>query len=121
MKDSNCKLATRAKMESKNVMDWSVEDVISWLKDSGYRDHYISQCFENHKIDGKALLTLKEDDLKAMDIGVVGEIKRLNISIKQLQRENMPLLLELGYFELFSTQTLFSQQRQDVSRILNFY
>lgn len=101
-------------MRSKSVSEWTVEDVIGWLKDSGHRDHYTTQCFERHQIDGKALMSLKEEDLKTMEIVTIGEIKRLNISIRQLQRENVPLLLELGNFDMFSPQNIFAQNKNDV-------
>ncbi len=102
------KLAARAKMRPKNVTDWSVNDVISWLTQKGHDDHSIIDQFREHEIDGKALLTLKEEDLKAMAKLRIGIIKRLHINIKQLQRENLPLLVELGYLEVFTAQNFYS-------------
>jgi hypothetical protein len=109
------KLTSRVKMRSKNIIEWSVNDVITWLVQSGHTDTVIIKSFKHHEIDGKALLTLREDDLKAMTSSTIGVIKRLNISIKQLQRDNVPLLLELGHIELFSTQNLFGPKGNDVS------
>lgn len=109
------KLASRAKMKSKNIIEWSVTDVVSWLTQTGHGHEFIIQRFEEHEIDGKALLILKEDDLKAMSGMRIGPLKRLIISIKQLQRDNVPLLLELGYLELFSTQNFFTPKNNDVS------
>lgn len=112
------KLASRAKMKSKSITEWSVADVVGWLTQTGHGDEYIIQKFEEHDIDGKALLILKEDDLKAMSGIRIGQLKRLVISIKQLQRDNVPLLLELGYLDLFSSQNFFTPKNNDVSVLL---
>lgn len=111
------KLASRAKMRPKNVTDWSVNDVVSWLMQTGHGDPGLIENFRDHEIDGKALLTLREDDLKAIS-NRIGIVKRLNISIKQLQRDNVPLLLELGHLELFSSQNFFNSKNNDVSFFL---
>lgn len=108
------KLAARAKMRPKNVTDWSVNDVISWLTQKGHDDQITLDQFREHEIDGKALLTLKEEDLKSMAKLKIGTIKRLHINMKQLQRENLPLLLELGYLEV-STQNFYNSKNSEVS------
>ncbi|XP_051166807.1 ceramide phosphoethanolamine synthase-like [Leptopilina boulardi] len=103
------------KMPTKNVTQWTSEDVSIWLEEIG--QGRFSHLFRVvHDIDGKALLTLKEEDLKssAMNIKKIGDIKRLYISIKQLQRDNIALLFELGHIDLFSTTNFYSQQRQEI-------
>lgn len=42
-----------------NVDEWQVDDVKRWLIEKGFDDD-ISELFVSHKIDGKALLTLRE-------------------------------------------------------------
>lgn len=114
------KLASRAKMRPKMVTEWSVNDVVNWLTQTGHGDPDVINKFKEHEIDGKALLTLREDDLKTMSHLRIGVVKRLIISIKQLQRENVPLLLELGHIELFPSQNFFTLKNNDVS-ILTIY
>jgi hypothetical protein len=46
------------------VLDWSADEVQAWLKTKKYED--VSSSFEAQEIDGKALLLLKEDDLKSI-------------------------------------------------------
>ena len=102
-------------MPAKNVADWTPEDVSTWLEEMGQgRFSYLFR--EVHDIDGKALLTLREEDLKssAMNIKKIGDIKRLYINIKQLQRDNLSLLFELGHIDLFSSTNFYSHQRQEV-------
>uniref|UniRef100_A0ABD2WMC8 SAM domain-containing protein n=1 Tax=Trichogramma kaykai TaxID=54128 RepID=A0ABD2WMC8_9HYME len=106
------KQAARAKMRPKNVIDWSVRDVESWLLQSGHT-HAVEQ-FKVHDIDGKALLILKEDDLNRMDIFGIGKTKRLIISIKQLQKDNVSQLIELGYLEILHTPISYSSKNNDV-------
>ena len=103
------------KTPAKNVSEWTSEDVSTWLEEIGQgRFSYLFR--EVHDIDGKALLTLREEDLKSsvMNIKKIGEIKRLYISIKQLQRDNIPLLFELGHLDLFSSSNFYTQQRPEV-------
>ncbi|XP_063984266.1 ceramide phosphoethanolamine synthase [Diachasmimorpha longicaudata] len=97
----------------KNVAEWSNEEVAMWLKETGHSG--VVRLFEAHDIDGKALLSLREDDLKSqgMNLGKIGEIKRLYISIKKLQKENVALLFELGQIEFFSSN-FYSQQRHEL-------
>ncbi|XP_034942244.1 sphingomyelin synthase-related 1 [Chelonus insularis] len=103
-----------AKTLPKNIVDWTNVDVIKWLEESG---HGNCVCyFQAHDIDGKALLTIREEDLKAqgMKIEKIGDIKRLYISIKKLQKENMALLFELGQIDLFSSSNFYSQHRNEL-------
>lgn len=111
-------MTLKAKMKPKNVIEWSVSDIISWLTQTGHGDTDIIEKFRDHDIDGKALLTLKEEDLKGMwdsNKLKIGVIKRLVISIKQIQRENIPLLLELGYVDVFPSQNFLTLKNNDVS------
>lgn len=103
------------KMPTKNVTQWTSEDVSLWLREIG-QGRFSHLFHEIHDIDGKALLTIKEEDLKSMNINKIGDIKRLYISIKQLQRDNIALLFELGHIDLFSTTNFYSQQRPEVNK-----
>ncbi|XP_015516316.1 sphingomyelin synthase-related protein 1 isoform X1 [Neodiprion pinetum] len=102
-------------MVTKSVADWTTQDVAIWLEENGHCR--FKDAFENvHSIDGRALLTLTEEDLKpeVMSIRCIGDIKRLHISIKQLQRDNITTLYELGQIDLFPSTTYYTHQRQDV-------
>ena len=73
-----------------NVHEWTVDDVRRWLVEKGF-DVSIGELFESHKIDGGALLTLNEDDLRKhpLKLSCLGEIKKLYMSISQLQTINV--------------------------------
>lgn len=111
MKD-DYKFTRKAKMPPKNVADWMVSDVCDWLKELGYSLEILNSFGDRNSIDGKALLILREDDLKAM-VKRVGDVKRLYINIRKLQRDNMSLLLEMGHIDLFS-QNFYSPTKNEV-------
>jgi len=77
--------------------DWTCEDVCEWLAANGFEQYSELFCTQ-HKIDGRALLTLTEVDLKQppLSIRVLGDVKRLLIIIRQLQADNYGSLLRLG-------------------------
>lgn len=106
-------------MTAKNIAEWTQKDVTKWLNDCGHEKFVDS--FLYHEIDGKVLLTLKEDDLKliAVNINKIGDIKKLYINVKQLQRDNMAVLFELGCVDIFPTPNFYSHHKHEVSR--NFY
>ncbi|XP_078032659.1 sphingomyelin synthase related [Augochlora pura] len=101
-------------MPAKNIADWTQTDVANWLNEIGHEK--FSCIFLEQDIDGRALLTLKEEDLKSerMCIKKLGDIKRLCISINQLKRENMAVLFELGYVDLYPSPTFYNHHKQEV-------
>ena len=106
-------------MSAKNVTDWTENDVAKWLSEAGHEKFV--DLFLDHEIDGKVLLTLKEDDLrsKGMNIKKIGDVKRVYISIKQLQRDNLAVLFELGYVDLFPSSNFYSHQKHEPNSGLN--
>ena len=65
---------------------WSCEDVALWLKRNGFGE-YGWKFSTEHKIDGVALLTLNESDLRSpLLIETLGDLKRLWFAISELQR-----------------------------------
>lgn len=97
-------------MPLKNILEWTCSDVQTWLIENGHEEY--ADLFFFHEIDGKVLLTLKEEDLKAniLNIKKLGAIKKLYLSIKQLQRDNIAVLFDLGYVDLFSSPNFYSHQ-----------
>ncbi|KAI1292013.1 Sphingomyelin synthase-related protein 1 [Halotydeus destructor] len=75
---------------------WTIEDVGHWLKRNHFSSYVELLCVA-HKIDGSALLTLTEEDLRTepLKIQVLGDIKRLTIAITKLQQTNSHLVQEL--------------------------
>ena len=73
---------------------WTCENVADWLAQQGFGDYSDMLCSQ-HRIDGPALLTLSEDDLKQPPIKmtVLGDIKRMMSKINQL-RINDPDFME---------------------------
>ncbi|XP_029034262.1 sphingomyelin synthase related [Osmia lignaria lignaria] len=101
-------------MTAKNIAEWTQKDVTKWLNDCGHEKFVDS--FLYHEIDGKVLLTLKEDDLKliAVNIHKIGDIKKLYINVKQLQRDNMAVLFELGCVDIFPTPNFYSHHKHEM-------
>lgn len=99
-------------MPAKNVMEWTSNDVRVWLIENNQTEY--ADLFCMHEIDGKALLTLKEEDLKSdiMNIRKIGAIKRLYLAIKQLQRDNVAALFDLGYVDLFSSPNFYTHHNK---------
>ncbi|CAM1298870.1 SAMD8 (predicted) [Pycnogonum litorale] len=86
-----------------DIIEWSCIDVSLWLRENNFRE-YVNLLCETHKIDGSALLTLTEDDLRnpPIKIKVLGDIKRLFIAINRLQQKNQKGLQLLGLKQSFS-------------------
>ncbi|XP_017892834.1 sphingomyelin synthase-related 1 isoform X1 [Ceratina calcarata] len=101
-------------MTQDNVIEWIQDDVSKWLTETGH-DKFVD-LFLDHEIDGKVLLTLKEEDLKQMctSLQKIGDIKRLYISLKQLQRDNMAVLFELGYIDIFPSSNFYSHHKHEI-------
>jgi len=71
-----------------------------WLQRKGFTDY--ADLFRNdHKIDGKALLALNEDDLRnpPLELKILGDIKRLWLAVEVLQKQHHrpSSLLSNGY------------------------
>lgn len=75
------------------VFQWTTTDVFNWLQANNFGQYSHLLCTD-HKIDGVALLCLTEDDLRKppLQLGVVGDIKRLGLALKRLQMQNPDLV-----------------------------
>lgn len=106
-------------MSEKSIIEWTQKDVTRWLGETGHEKFIDS--FLDQEIDGKVLLTLKEDDLKLISKNLtIGDMKRLYINIKQLQRDNMAVLFELGYIDIFPPSNFYNHHKHEVRRkVLN--
>jgi hypothetical protein len=69
--------------DCKNLSKWSVEATVKWLKSIDYED--CGDYFIKHKINGRALLMLNEDDLKEVIKHNVGQRKNLYHLIRVMQ------------------------------------
>ncbi|XP_064632834.1 sphingomyelin synthase-related protein 1-like [Lineus longissimus] len=81
-------------MATSNVKDWTIPDVEKWLQKNGFPTYVYLLC-KTHKIDGKALLLLTESDIKG-EIEVLGDVKRMMIGIRLLQKLNYQAYHELS-------------------------
>lgn len=101
-----------ASMSLRNVIEWTSSDVRAWLVESGHEEYADLFCY--HEIDGKVLLTLKEEDLKSniLNIKKLGAIKKLYLAIKQLQRDNVAGLFDLGCMDLFPSTNFYTHQNK---------
>ncbi|XP_061693645.1 sphingomyelin synthase-related protein 1-like isoform X2 [Syngnathoides biaculeatus] len=80
-----------------SVSAWSCKQVAQWLQRQGF-DDYVDLLCADHRLDGPSLLALTEADLHGppLSLKVLGDIKRLAIALRQLQRQNQAQLEELG-------------------------
>nr|XP_028584355.1 sphingomyelin synthase-related protein 1 [Podarcis muralis] len=80
------------------IQRWSTRHVAKWLKEEGFCE-YVDILCDKHRLDGITLLTLTEYDLRSppLEIKVLGDIKRLMLSIRKLQKHHIEVLEELGY------------------------
>lgn len=81
---SSSSLASKkSQIDYKNIRKWSIDNTLEWLASVGYQD--CDKYFIEHKINGRALLMLNEEDLKEVIKHNVGQRKNLYHLIKQLQ------------------------------------
>ncbi|XP_041865404.1 sphingomyelin synthase-related protein 1-like isoform X2 [Melanotaenia boesemani] len=80
-----------------SVIAWNCNHVAQWLQDQGF-GQYVELLCTQHRLDGLSLLALTEADLRGPPLGltVLGDIKRLAIALRRLQRHNQLQLEELG-------------------------
>uniref|UniRef100_A0A6I8NKG5 Sphingomyelin synthase-related protein 1 n=2 Tax=Ornithorhynchus anatinus TaxID=9258 RepID=A0A6I8NKG5_ORNAN len=80
------------------IRRWTTKHVAKWLKEEGFFE-YVDILCNKHRLDGITLLTLTEFDLRSppLEIKVLGDIKRLMLSIRKLQKQHMDVLEEMGY------------------------
>ena len=80
-----------------SVRRWTTKHVAKWLKDEGFCD-YVDLLCNRHRLDGASLLTLTEYDLRSppLELKVLGDIKRLMVSLRKLQKQNSDVMEDLG-------------------------
>lgn len=79
------------------VSIWSCLQVAKWLEDEGF-SNYVDLLCNQHRLDGLGVLALTEADLRGppLSITVLGDIKRMAVALRRLQRQNRAQLDELG-------------------------
>lgn len=84
-------------MTQQSVRRWTPKQVAKWLREEGFCD-YVDLLCNKHRLDGTSLLALSEYDLRSppLELKVLGDIKRLMVSIRKLQKQNLDVLEELG-------------------------
>jgi len=87
-----------------DVKNWTCADVKTWLCDQGLVE-YVELFCDEHKLDGKSLLLLSENDLKQppMEIKVLGDVKRIVIALNNVKRNNQTAIQELGGINISPT------------------
>lgn len=73
----------RHSLHMKHIPKWNVTSTVEWLKHIGYEDCGVH--FREHRINGRALLMLGEEDLKEIIKHNVGQRKNLYHLIRLLQ------------------------------------
>ncbi|KAJ1144468.1 hypothetical protein NDU88_010766 [Pleurodeles waltl] len=79
------------------IRRWTTKHVAKWLKEEGFHE-YVDVLCVRHRLDGIALMALTEYDLRSppLEIKVLGDIKRLMLCIRKLQKQHSDVLEELG-------------------------
>lgn len=72
-----------------SVEGWSSKQVAGWLREQGFRE-YVDLLCSKHRLDGASLLCLTEADLRSppLELKVLGDIKRLMLAVRRLQRQH---------------------------------
>ncbi|KAL2078601.1 hypothetical protein ACEWY4_026286 [Coilia grayii] len=80
-----------------SIRRWTTKQVARWLREEGFCD-YVDLLCNKHRLDGLSLLTLSEYDLRSppLELQVLGDIKRLMVSLRRLQKQHADVLEELG-------------------------
>lgn len=86
-----------------NVLNWTEDDVVSYLKRDQITDTKFLQCIHDEGVDGKSLLALSERDIRDLKLKYshlrLGDLKHFWIAVRQLQKENHSNLVNLGLVE----------------------
>jgi len=86
--------------DAQSISSWTTEDVAEWLKQNHF-DRYVDLFTKQHKIDGRALALLTENDLRSppLALSVLGDIKHLMICLKELMssHHHHPLMSNESY------------------------
>ncbi|VDO99655.1 unnamed protein product [Soboliphyme baturini] len=74
---------------TKSAKEWSYQEVRTWLEENGFAQ-YAELIAGRHKVDGKVLLCLSEEDLRCppLSINILGDIKRLSQAIDCLKTDD---------------------------------
>lgn len=103
-------------MNEVSVLNWSQQHIETWLKKEGFGRNLVEFLIEND-VNGKCLLALNENDFNIHPLNKLslGERKNFYLAVKNLQRENPNLLIELGLIEassvsLYTTHTHYLKQ-----------
>lgn len=89
--------------DASDIVNWTCDDVIKYIKDNQIDDSVLLNTLRLQKIDGKTVLALNETDIR--DIRLLsshihlGDVKRLWILVRQLQRDNTTSMTNLGLIE----------------------
>lgn len=86
-----------------NVLNWTEDDIIQYLKREQICDIKFLQCVRDECIDGKSSLALSERDIRDLKLKYtylrLGDLKHFWIAVRQLQKENHTNLVNLGLIE----------------------
>lgn len=86
-----------------NVLNWTEDHVKEYLKGEQITDFKFLKCIHDERVDGKSLLALTERDVHDLKLKYsslrLGDLKHFWIAVRQLQKENLTNLVNLGLIE----------------------
>lgn len=104
-------------MSDLSIIEWTSSDIKVYLRKEGITEETLNLLCDEHKVDGKCLLTLTECDFKSYPLETIKlrDRKHLFIIVKNLQRENHSYLIQLGMLEVPSIAIYSPPHRHEVS------
>ncbi|XP_023335231.1 sphingomyelin synthase-related protein 1 [Eurytemora carolleeae] len=96
--------------EDTPALDWTVDDVRSWLEFHGLKHLEVLVCNKNH-VDGKTLLMIQEEDVRRppLQLSTLGDIKHFMYYVNSLKGTqkilNQDVRVSLGLVKSTSFQT----------------
>ncbi len=91
----NVPLKTKEGLNDEKVIEWSFKDVSNWISNQEEEKEIIDN-FKNHKLDGKQLLLLKDEEIQnEMGIKKEENLKKIRNWIGQLKEKNKVNMISL--------------------------
>lgn len=97
------KSKTKIQYDVKTLSKWDVTTTINWLSSFGYTD--CAQCFQEHHINGRALLMLDEHDMKEVIKHNVGQRKNVYHIIRVMQIRYNRYMNKLNSRSFFTSES----------------
>ena len=83
-KSNTTPLRVQPKARPENILDWSIEDVCSFIDALNFDDGEISNLFRQNRVDGETLFGITVEELKEIGINALGIRKKIILEVQKL-------------------------------------